>query len=344
MAKGTKDNNEEPKKGGSLTEKEELLGSLKATDLLRQDTDVGDLAEEQLGSGNNLLLQKVNIENQQLPILDVVFDKFIQFFSTSASNFLQSRIEITKLHLTTVEFGKYLEDTSGPALFNIFKIVDWESKGVVMINNNMTYSLINVLLGGKKNGNSQKEKSDNRTFSRLETNIVERFVSVALQDLGSAFAFIHPIVFSIERQETIPTLIGGISQNALVSFCSFKLNIGEFEGVMDIIVPHNSLDPIREELAKTHSMEDSSAKINNWRPYLAEKIMQANIEMSAVLMEDTTSLLDVINWKPGTTIPIDLHKFEEVVLTVDNKELFSGKVGHQNGMISIEITNVEGAV
>lgn len=344
MAKGTKDNNEESKKNGSSTEKEELLGSVKATDLLHPDAGVGDLADEQLGSGNNLLLQKVNVENQQLPILDVVFDKFVQFFSTSASNFLQSRIEITKLHLTTVEFSKYLETTSLPALFNIFKIVDWESRGVVMINNNMTYSLINVLLGGKKNGNPQKEKSDNRTFSRLETNIVERFVSVALQDLGSAFAFIHPIVFSIERQETIPTLIGGISQSALVSFCSFQLNIGDFEGVMDIIVPHNSLDPIREELAKTHSTEDSSAKINNWRPYLTEKIMQANVEMSAVLMEDTTSLLDVINWKPGTTIPIDLHKFEEVVLRVDNKELFSGKVGHQNGMISIEITSVEGAV
>jgi flagellar motor switch protein FliM len=352
MAKGTKGDNDKPEKAELSKEKdqdnpkghEELLGAVKATGLLNQGSDNNELSSGYAGVGNNLLLQKVNVENQSLPILDVVFDKFMQFFSTSAGNFLQSRIEITKLHVRSLEFGKYLETTPLPALFNIFKIVDWESKGVVMINNSMTYSLINVLLGGKKNGVSQKEKVESRTFSRLESNIVERFVSVALHDLGSAFAFIHPIEFALDRQETIPSLIGGISQNALVSFCSFKLKMGDFEGVMDVIIPHNSLDPIREELVKTHSMEDSTAKVNNWRPFLTEKVMQANVEMSAVLMEDTTSLLDVINWKPGTTIPIDVHKFEEVILRVENKELFLGKVGHQNGMISIEITHVEGAV
>ena len=352
MTKETKDDDDKPKKATpsksedliNPNDQEDLLSAVKATDLLRQgggdDALNGDLA----GSGNNLLLQKMNAENKQLPILSVVFDKFTQYFSSSAGNFLQSRIEITKAGVKTLEFGKYLESKPLPALFNIFKIIEWESRGVVMINNNLAYSLINVLLGGKKNGNSQKEKIENRAFSRLESNITERFVSVALEDLGRAFAFIHPIEFVFDRQETIPSLVGGISQNASVSFCSFKLKMGDFEGVMDVIVPHNSLDPIREELVKKHSMEDSTAKINNWRPFLTEKVMQANVEMSAVLLEDTISLLDVINWKPGATIPIDVHKFEEVVLRVENKELFSGKVGHQNGMISIEITNVEGAV
>jgi flagellar motor switch protein FliM len=352
MAKGTKDDNEKPKKTALSNkedqvipqEQDELVGAVKAADLLHTDSDNEGLTGGHSGSGNNLLLQKVNVENQQLPILDVVFDKFIQFFSASAGSFLQSRVEINKLHVTSLEFSNYLAKTPLPALFNIFKIVDWESRGVVMINNNMTYSLINVLLGGKKNGNPAKEKVESRAFSRLETNIVERFVSVALQDLSSAFAFIHPIIFAVERQETIPSLIGGISQSALVSVCSFKLNMGDFEGIMDIIIPHKSLDPIREELVKTHSMEDSLGKVNNWRPLLTEKVLQTHVDVSAILLEDTASLLDVINWKPGTTIPIDVHKFEEVVLRVGNKDLFSGKVGHQNGMISIEVTHVEGAV
>ncbi|MDP3936466.1 MAG: FliM/FliN family flagellar motor switch protein [Alphaproteobacteria bacterium] len=323
----------------------ELLGSVKASEFLEQDSIDQMFGDDSPSStqkaGAKLLLHKNHHENKQFPILDIVFDKFVQFFSTSASNFLQNRVEIVKLKVHSLMFQEYLDNISLPALFNIYQIVNWESKGVIMINNSMTYSLINVLLGGKKNGGTQKEKIEGRAFSKLETNIVERFVSLALQDLGSAFAFIHPMEFLVERQETIPKLIGSIQQNALVSFCSFKINIGDFEGIMDIVVPHNSLDPIREELVRKHATDESLGKINNWKPYLTEKILQTNIEMSAVLLEDTISLLEVLNWKPGTSIPIDVHKFDEVILRVENKELFTGKVGHQNSMISIEIDTVK---
>jgi flagellar motor switch protein FliM len=366
MAKGKNDKKDQPNKEGLSDEelqlkafqdaidlenansKKELSGAIKASEFLLQES-IDELFESDpsaaaQNAGAKLLLHKNNHENKQFPILDIVFDKFVQFFSTSASNFLQNRVEIVKLRVHSLMFQEYLDNISLPALFNIYQIVNWESKGIVTINNSMTYSLINVLLGGKKNGNSQKEKIEGRTFSKLETNIVERFVSLALQDLGSAFAFIHPMEFLVERQETIPKLIGSIQQNALVSFCSFKINIGDFEGIMDIVVPHNSLDPIREELVKKHATDESLGKINNWKPYLTEKILQTDIEMSAVLLEETISLLDVLKWKPGTSIPIDVHQFDCVVLRVDNKELFTGKVGHQNSMVSIEIDTVKGSV
>jgi flagellar motor switch protein FliM len=326
--------------------KKELSESINASEFLQQDSidqlfgDESSDATQNVGA--KLLLYKNNHENKQFPILDIVFDKFAQFFSTSASNFLQNRVEISKVKVHSLMFQEYLDNIMLPALFNIYKIVDWESKGIIMINNSMVYSLINILLGGKKNGNAQKEKVEGRTFSKLETNIVERFVSLALQDLGSSFAFIHPIEFLMERQESIPKLIGSIQQNELVSVCSFKINIGDFEGLMDIVVPHNSLDPIREDLGRKHAADESLGKINNWKPYLTEKILRTDIEMSAVLFEDTISLLDVLNWKSGTSIPIDVHQFDKVVLMADDKELFTGKVGHQNSMVSIEIDTVKG--
>ena len=324
----------------------ELLGAIKASEFLQQDS-IDQMFEDDASTGSQdvgakLLLHKNNHENTQFPILDIVFDKFVQLFSTSASNFLQNRVEIVKLRVHSLMFQEYLENITLPALFNVYQIVNWESKGIVTINNNLTYSLINVLLGGKKNGGTQIEKIEGRTFSKLETNIVERFVSLALQDLGGAFAFIHPMEFLVERQETIPKLIGIIPQNALVSFCSFKISIGDFEGVMDVVVPHNSLDPIREELIRKHATDEPLGKINNWKPYLTEKILQTDIEVSAILLEESISLLDVLKWKPGTSIPIDVHQFDSVVLRVDNKELFTGKVGHQNSMVSIEIDTVLG--
>lgn len=324
----------------------ELSGTVKASEFLKQDSidelfgGAPSIAAQ--SSGGKLLLHKATQDNKQFPILDIVYDKFEQFFSVSAGNFLQYRAEVVKLKVTSMMFQEYLDNISLPALFNIYQIIDWESKGLVTINNRLTYSLINVLLGGKKNGGAQNEKIEGRTFSKLEASIVERFVSLALQDLGRAFAFIHPIDFLVERQETIPKLIGSIPQNALISLCSFKISMGDFEGTMDIVVPHNSLDPIREELVKKHATDKSLSKINNWKPYLTEHLLQADIEMSAILMEDTISLLDVLKWKAGTSISVDIHQLDKIMLRVEDKEFFTGKISHQNSKISIEIDNITG--
>lgn len=291
--------------------------------------------------GSTVLLYKRSHENKQFPLLDIVFDKFTQFFAESVGNFLQNRVDFVKLGVKSGLYKEYIDSIPLPALFNIFKIADWESKGLVMINNSLVYFLINVLLGGKKNNNTRKEKAESRTFSKLESNIVERFVSLALEDLGKGFSFIHPMELLVERQETIPKHIGLIPDNAFVSYCTFKFSLGEFDGVMDIVLPHTSLEPIREDLVNKTAADDSMGKINNWRPYLTEKVLTSDIEVSAVLLEDTISLLEVLNWRPGSTIPLDIHHFDEVTLRAGDVELFTGKVGQQNSMISIEIDKVE---
>lgn len=301
--------------------------------------DSGD--EDSSQTGSNVLLNKRSQENRQFPLLDIVFDKFTQFFGESVGNFLQNRVDFIKVGVRSGLYKQYIDSIALPALFNIFKIQEWESKGLVMVNNSLVYFLINVLLGGKRNSTTRKEKAEGRTFSKLESNIVERFVALALKDLGAGFSFIHAMDFDIERQETIPKHIGLIPDNAFVSYCTFKISLGEFDGVMDIVLPHTSLEPIREDLVNKNAVDDSMGKINNWRPFLEEKVLTSDIEVSAVLLEDTISLLDVLNWKPGSTIPIDIHHFDEVSLRASDIELFIGKVGQQNSMISIEIDKVE---
>ncbi len=301
------------------------------------DTDDKDASH----NGSKVLLNKRSHENKQFPLLDIVFDKFTQFFSESVGNFLQNKVEFIKIGVRSGLYKEYIDSIALPALFNIFKIKDWESKGLVMVNNSLVYFLINVLLGGKKNNTTRREKAEGRAFSKLESNIVERFISLALTDLGEGFSFVHPMEFEVERQETIPKHIGLIPDNAFVSYCTFKISLGDFDGVMDVVLPHNSLEPIREDLVNKNAVDDSMGKINNWRPYLEEKVLTSDIEVSAVLLEDTISLLDILNWKAGSSIPIDIHHFDNVTLRAEDIELFTGKVGQQNSMISIEIDKVE---
>jgi flagellar motor switch protein FliM len=289
--------------------------------------------------GSGLLLKKDAQKHERLPILDVVFDKFVQYFSLSTRNFLQTSIETRNISISNVTFGEYLDSTTLPALFNIVKIEEWETTSLVTINNNLIYSLINILLGGKKNPVQKKEKAEGRAFSRLETNLVERFIRSVLDDLRNAFAFLHPIQFHLDRQETIPKLIGTLSSTSPVSVCSIKLVMGDFEGLMEIVLPHASFDPIREKLVNKY-VGDTFGPANLWQPYLEHEIRQVELELSAVLFEETFSLLDVIEWKKGTTLNVDAHKLEEVKLQTLDRVLLEGKLGHHNNMMAVEVDHI----
>lgn len=302
------------------------------------DTPVMETAEP-VTRGSCLLLKKDAQKHERLPILDVVFDKFVQYFSLSTRNFLQTSIETRNISISSVTFGEYLDSTTLPALFNIIKIEEWETTGLVTINNNLIYSLINILLGGKKNPVQKKEKAEGRAFSRLETNLVERFIRSVLDDLRNAFSFLHTIQFHLDRQETIPKLIGTVSSSSPVSVCSIKLVMGDFEGLMEVVLPHASFDPIREKLVNKY-VGDTFGPANLWRPYLENEIKQVELELSAVLFEETTSLLNVIEWKKGTVLNVEAYKFEEVRLQTADRVLLEGKLGHHNNMMAVEVDHI----
>lgn len=329
------------KKGSSSKEPLSLNADQKSpsSKLQSKFVNTSDLIATAAAYGSSLLLKKDGWKNERFPMLDVVFDKFVQYLSLTLRNFLQTNTEARLLDVRSLTFNEYLDSTTLPAMFNIFNIQDWESSGIITLNTNMIYSLINILLGGKKYNRPTKEKTEGRTFSKLEFNLVERFIHLALDDLKNSFAFLYPLSFSLERQESIPKLIGTISNTSPVIVCSMKVDIGEFSGMIDLIIPHTSLDPIRDELLKKH-VGETFGHTNAWRPFLTQELLNADIEMAAVLMEEEALLSDVLAWKPGTTLNVEMHKLDEIVLRCENIPLVKGKLGHHNGMIAIEIDEI----
>jgi flagellar motor switch protein FliM len=321
---------------------EKLDGELHPSEFLQQDAIdklFGGSTQEGSSGGSAILLNRDGIKSERFPMLDVVFDKFVQYLSLNLRNFLQTNTETKLVNIRSVTFNDYLNSITLPAMFNLFKIEEWESSGMIMLNNSMIYALINILLGGKKYSRNQKEKIEGRPFSPLEFNLVGRFVHLALEDLRNSFSFVYPVHFAMERQESIPKLIGTISNSSPVIVCAIKIDMGEFNGLMDLVIPHTSLDPIRDELLKKH-VGDAFGQPNIWRPFLTQELLNTDIEMSAVLMEERVLLADVLNWKPGTTLQVDMHKLDEIVLRCDTIPLLSGKLGHHNGMVAVEIEDI----
>ena len=154
------------------------------------------------GAGIMSLVQSRDITYERLPMLEVVFDRLERMLTTSVRNFTSENVDISLENISAQRFSDYMNTVSTPAMIAIFKAVQWDNYGLIIIDSAMIYSIVDVLLGGRRG--TAPMRIEGRPYTTIEASLVERLVRLILDDLGQAFAPITPIAFRFERMETNP--------------------------------------------------------------------------------------------------------------------------------------------
>jgi len=94
------------------------------------------------------------------------------------------------------------------------------------------------------------------------------------------------------------------------------------------------IEPIREQL-DAGVQSDRSDIDERWSHSLKEEMKEAYVELSSNFIETQLSLQQVLDFKEGDIIPIDMP--EKVVLCVENLSVFRGKFGVSRGNNAIKI-------
>ena len=110
--------------------------------------DAGGTNQE--NSGIMALINSALVNYERLPMLEVVFDRLVRMMSTSLRNFTSDNVEVSLDQITSVRFGDYLNSIPLPAMLTVFKAEEWDNSGLMTIDSAMIYSIVDVLLGGRR--------------------------------------------------------------------------------------------------------------------------------------------------------------------------------------------------
>jgi flagellar motor switch protein FliM len=153
-------------------------------------------------SGIRAIIDSAMVSYERLPMLEIIFDRLVRLMTTSLRNFTSDNVEVSLDRITSVRFGDYLNSIPRPAILGVFKAEEWENFGLITINSNLIYSIIDVLLGGRRGQTAVR--IEGRPYTTIETNLVKRMVEVVLADAELAFKPLSPVKFNIDRLETNP--------------------------------------------------------------------------------------------------------------------------------------------
>src|SRR6516164_7703989 len=145
---------------------------------------VGDVTLDD-HSGIRAIIDSAMVSYERLPMLEIVFDRLVRLMTTSLRNFTSDNVEVSLDRITSVRFGDYMNSIPLPAVLCVFKAEEWENFGLATVDSSLIYSIIDVLLGGRRG--SSVLRIEGRPYTTIETNLVKRLVEVVLSDAEQAF-------------------------------------------------------------------------------------------------------------------------------------------------------------
>ena len=308
-----------------------ILNQDEIDSLLGFDDDMEGLGDT---SGVMALINSAMVNYERLPMLDIVFDRLVRLMSTSLRNLTSDNVEVSLDQVSTVRFGDYMNSIPLPAMLSVFKAEEWDNQGLIVTDSALIYSIVDVLLGGRKG--TPAIRIEGRPYTTIETKLVERMVQVTLSDLSSAFDPLSPVSFNLDRIETNPRFATITQAGNACVLGRLRVDMGDRGGRVEVIIPYATLEPVRELLLQMF-MGEKFGRDSIWENHLTQELHQTEVQLQAVLGEKVMTLDELLNWKVGTQVLFNTFVEDELELRCGNVPMFRGPVGQKQGRIAVQI-------
>lgn len=293
--------------------------------------DEGSVGES---SGVMALINSAMVNYERLPMLDIVFDRLVRLMSTSLRNLTTDNVEVSLDQVSTVRFGDYMNSIPLPAMLSVFDAEEWDNNGLMTTDSALIYSIVDVLLGGRKG--TPSVRVEGRPYTTIESKLVEKMVQVTLADLCSAFDPLSPVSFVLDRIETNPRFATITQSNSACVLARLRVDMGDRGGRMEILIPYATLEPIRELLLQMF-MGEKFGHDSIWENHLTAELYQTDIQLQAVLGEKTVSLGEMLSWEVGSQVMFPTLPEEELEIRCGHFPMYKGPVGQKQGHLAVQV-------
>ena len=286
-------------------------------------------------SGIRAIIDSGMVSYERLPMLEIVFDRLVRLMTTSLRNFTSDNVEVSLDRITSVRFGDYMNSIPLPAVLCVFKAEEWDNFGLATVDSNLIYSIIDVLLGGRRG--QAALRIEGRPYTTIETNLVRRLLEVVLADAQQAFRPLSPVTLNIDRLETNPRF-AAISRPANAAILvRLRIDMEDRGGNVELLLPYATIEPIRGVLLQMF-MGEKFGRDSTWEQHLATEIGQAEIGVDAVLYEAELPLKQLMGLKVGDTLPLGLRPDANVSVRCGNVMLTEGRMGRVGDRVAIRVS------
>ncbi|MGA9657534.1 MAG: flagellar motor switch protein FliM [Asticcacaulis sp.] len=310
---------------------ERILNQDEIDSLLGFDLSEDDYNER---SGIRAIINSAMVSYERLPMLEIVFDRLVRLMTTSLRNFTSDNVEVSLDNISSIRFGDYLNSIPLPAILAVFRAEELDNYGLLTVDSNLIYSIVDVLLGGRRG--TAALRIEGRPYTTIERVLVQRMVEVILNDAKAAFEPLTPVSFNLDRLETNPRFAAIARPANAAILVKLRIDMEDRGGRVELLLPYATLEPIRKMLLQQF-MGEKFGRDNIWESHLATELWTTQVEVRAVLDEQQLPLSRVLDLKLGETIMLNATSDSPVHLKCGAIPLTTGRMGRKGHSIAVRV-------
>ena len=285
-------------------------------------------------SGIERIIGSGLVSYERLPMLEIVFDRLVRLMTTTLRNFTSDNVEVSIDTITSLRFGDFLNSIPLPAMLAVHKAEQWDNYGLLVVDSAMIYSIVDVLLGGRRG--TAAMRVEGRPYTTIERALVQRLIQVVLADLGDAFRPICPVDFHFERLEVNPRFAAISRPSNAAVLVRLRVEMEDRGGRIDLLLPYATLEPIREVLLQQF-MGEKFGRDSIWETHLAEELRHTEVALDVVLDEQTLPLSSITGLRVGDRMALNCAPGAPVRLRCGEVGLFECELGRREDRLAVRV-------
>lgn len=289
-------------------------------------------------SGIKAVLEQSLQSYDKLPMLEIIFDKFVRQLSTSLRNLTSEPVDVTIAEFSSLRFGGYLDSLKDPSTIVVFKAVEWENLGLLIMENNMIFSFVDILLGGKKNTFQLEEQNLDRVLTSIEQGLARQLAEAVLLELSHAFDQISPASFTFERLESNPNFANISRPGDAVIVVKLKIEVDEQTKNLQLLIPYKTIEPVKEQMQQVF-LGDKFGNDMEWEQSLLKSMYDVNFPIEAVITDRISTVQEIAKLNIGDTFVLEHSKDKDIKVRAGTIDLFTGKIGKVGDKVAVDLKN-----
>lgn len=273
-------------------------------------------------------IAKLSID--KLPVINTVFERMaagcIEQFREYSSPVFSAFVN----QIVSGDSWDLLESLSDSVAV-IFYCREWDARIVIGLEKRLVFAVAEAMFGGE----GGPLFSESRPFTALDKRVGQTVCELAAKSLTESFAPVCEISLEPERTETFLEFTALGQSSMIMIHAQMLFQVLEQGGLMFVLIPQSSLNPIRQKLERERRPLPSSND-PRWTSALKNRISATEVTVRAIMQGKGLQLGELLKLKAGDTIEI-CGTERGVILECQGDSLFRGQLGQARGYFTVTI-------
>ena len=283
----------------------------------------------------------------RIKMLNGIFDNYTRVIGSRFNAQLRTNCDI---EVESIEEQKFFEFnnalTEGDVLTMVDVTIQAKEPGgapiltqdpvMVYLSTATALGMMDRMMGSESD--KARDVPNGYSYTDLELQLYEHLMLDIVSTMGNSWENYVPLTFEYNRTEVNPTLVQLLNLDETVVLVDMKIQLGDEEGRMSIVLPGNTLTSIfgevnRESMGRKVASENNSEEI-------FDQLRDSLLEIVAELGETQLSLSDIYHLNVGDVLDLGRPKDSPVFLEIGGYQWFTGRMGTHKKNMAVKIDEV----